>query len=171
MKDICDRYGISVNRASFAVCPFHTEKTPSLKIYKKDFHCFGCGAHGTVIDFVMQLHGIEFASAITRLNFDFQLGLPIGRQLSRREKNALRDAERAREREKRVKLLEERQARAELEKLIAMWQILDTAKTRLAPKDPDAELNPFFLDALHHKEYLEHLIDEKEEEMRRRYGR
>ena len=39
MRDILDRYGIHVNRSSFASCPFHTgDRTPSLKVYKKYFH-------------------------------------------------------------------------------------------------------------------------------------
>ena len=43
MRDILDRYGIHVNRSSFASCPFHTgDRTPSLKVYKSDFYCFAC---------------------------------------------------------------------------------------------------------------------------------
>ena len=44
MRDILARYGIQPNRAGFIQCPFHKgDREPSMKIYEKDFHCFGCG--------------------------------------------------------------------------------------------------------------------------------
>ena len=54
MKDILERYGLQKpNRAGFICCPFHKEKTASMKIYKRDFNCFGCGANGDIFTFVM----------------------------------------------------------------------------------------------------------------------
>lgn len=52
-----------------------------MKIYsgQRGFHCFGCGAHGSVIDFVMLLYDISFRQAILRINADFGLGLTGGR--------------------------------------------------------------------------------------------
>ena len=48
-----------------ACCPFHTEKTPSFHVYPDNsYHCFGCGAHGDVIDFVAGIEHIEPAEAI-----------------------------------------------------------------------------------------------------------
>ncbi|MGH7041090.1 MAG: CHC2 zinc finger domain-containing protein, partial [Acetobacteraceae bacterium] len=43
-----------------ACCPLHGEKTPSLYIYEDHYHCFGCGAHGDAISFVMQSEGAAF---------------------------------------------------------------------------------------------------------------
>ncbi len=40
-------------------CPFHGEKTPSFYVYDDGFHCFGCGAHGDAIGFVMRAQGVE----------------------------------------------------------------------------------------------------------------
>ena len=37
-----------------ACCPFHGEKTPSFYVYDDGYHCFGCGAHGNAIDFLMK---------------------------------------------------------------------------------------------------------------------
>lgn len=44
-----------------ALCPFHSEKTPSFSVVpdKGFYHCFGCGAHGDVLDFVAEIHGID----------------------------------------------------------------------------------------------------------------
>ena len=41
-------------------CPFHGEKTPSFYVYDDHFHCFGCGAHGDAITFVMRAEGASF---------------------------------------------------------------------------------------------------------------
>lgn len=78
MEDVARHYGYEVGRANFMRCPFHSgDRTASLKIYpgRGGFHCFGCGAHGSVIDFVMQAFGVNFQQAILRLNADFMLGL------------------------------------------------------------------------------------------------
>ena len=45
-----------------ACCPFHNEKTPSFTVSptKQFYHCFGCGAHGTAIGFLMEYSGLGF---------------------------------------------------------------------------------------------------------------
>ena len=50
-------------------CPFHEEKTPSFTVspQKQFYHCFGCGAHGTAIGFLMALDRLDFREAITEL--------------------------------------------------------------------------------------------------------
>ena len=52
-----------------ACCPFHTEKSPSFTVSptKQFYHCFGCGAHGTVIGFMMEYHGLGFIDAVKDL--------------------------------------------------------------------------------------------------------
>lgn len=52
-----------------ACCPFHDEKTPSFTVSprKQFYHCFGCGAHGSVIGFLMQYEGLEFLDAVEEL--------------------------------------------------------------------------------------------------------
>ena len=49
-----------------ACCPFHDEKTPSFTVSpnKQFYHCFGCGAHGTSIGFLMEFYHMEFGEAI-----------------------------------------------------------------------------------------------------------
>lgn len=56
-------------REFVACCPFHQEKTPSFTINEQKgfYHCFGCGAHGTIFDFVMQSEGVGFPEAVERL--------------------------------------------------------------------------------------------------------
>ena len=52
-----------------ACCPFHTEKTPSFTVSpgKQFYHCFGCGAHGSAIGFIMQYSGLGFVEAVEEL--------------------------------------------------------------------------------------------------------
>ena len=52
-----------------ACCPFHNEKTPSFTVSptKQFYHCFGCGAHGTAIGFLMEYSGLGFVEAIKEL--------------------------------------------------------------------------------------------------------
>ncbi len=75
MEQIVRFYGYEPTRAGFICCPFHNEKTPSLKLYGKRFYCFGCHRGGSGIDFVMELFGLDFRNALMRLDADFCLGL------------------------------------------------------------------------------------------------
>src|ERR1700732_5271381 len=63
-----------------ACCPFHNEKTPSFWVSpdKQFYHCFGCGAHGTVIGFLMQYEKMEFLEAVADLAQRAGLELPRG---------------------------------------------------------------------------------------------
>ena len=57
-------------------CPFHGEKTPSFYVYEDGFHCFGCGAHGDAITFVMRSDGASFIEAVERLSTEAGLEVP-----------------------------------------------------------------------------------------------
>lgn len=67
-----------------ACCPFHSEKTPSFTVssHKQFYHCFGCGAHGTAIGFLMEYDHLEFVEAIE--NLAQRLGLEVPREGDRR---------------------------------------------------------------------------------------
>lgn len=61
---------LEINRTGFAHCPFHTEKTPSLKVYKNQnrWYCFGaCGQGGDVIDMFMKINNCDFKTAVKKL--------------------------------------------------------------------------------------------------------
>jgi len=60
-----------------ALCPFHEEKTPSFIVHKGDthYHCFGCGAHGDAIAFLMSHLKMSFADAVQSLAERFQVSL------------------------------------------------------------------------------------------------
>ena len=65
-----------------ACCPFHQEKTPSFWVSptKQFYHCFGCGAHGTVLAFLMNFDRLPFVEAVEELAQ--RLGLEVPRDQS-----------------------------------------------------------------------------------------
>ena len=61
------------------LCPFHDEKTPSFHVYPDGhYHCFGCGAHGTTIGFLMDVDSLTFPEAVEALAD--MLGLEVPRE-------------------------------------------------------------------------------------------
>ncbi len=78
--DVVDRY-VPLKKAGAnyaACCPFHSEKTPSFTVSptKQFYHCFGCGAHGTAIGFLMEYAGKSFPDAVEELARDAGLEVP-----------------------------------------------------------------------------------------------
>jgi DNA primase len=61
-----------------ACCPFHNEKSPSFTVSptKQFYHCFGCGAHGTAIGFLMEFEHLEFVEAVEELAKRAGLSVP-----------------------------------------------------------------------------------------------
>ncbi|MDT3705651.1 MAG: DNA primase [Thiobacillus sp.] len=61
-----------------ACCPFHSEKTPSFTVSptKQFYHCFGCGAHGTALGFLMEYEHMSFPDAVAALAQDAGLAVP-----------------------------------------------------------------------------------------------
>ena len=78
--DVVERY-VPLKKAGanfVACCPFHNEKTPSFTVSqtKQFYHCFGCGAHGTAIGFVMEHVGLGYVDAIEELARSVGLEVP-----------------------------------------------------------------------------------------------
>lgn len=68
MADIAGMYGLYPNRSGFCRCPFHDgDRQASMKLYLKDFHCFGCGANGDIFTFVQMMDGLTFKEAYRQL--------------------------------------------------------------------------------------------------------
>ncbi len=78
--DVIERY-VPLKKAGanfVACCPFHNEKSPSFTVSqtKQFYHCFGCGAHGTAIGFVMEHAGLGYVDAIEELARNAGLEVP-----------------------------------------------------------------------------------------------
>ena len=72
-RQAAEMYGIRVSRNGMAVCPFHNDRNPSMKVDKR-FHCFACQADGDAVDFVSRLFGLPSREAAIKLADDF--GIP-----------------------------------------------------------------------------------------------
>lgn len=82
MREVVERYGYHPNRAGFISCPFHKEKTASMKIYKDSYNCFGCGANGDVFSFVMGMDNCDFKNAFKTLGGTYKQQNDYQRKLS-----------------------------------------------------------------------------------------
>jgi DNA primase len=132
---VAQSYGFQPNNAGFICCPFHNEKTPSLKLYKgtKGFSCYGCGTYGSVIDFVEKLFNLSFVEACRKINCDFNLCLPLDREPTLREQKKAREAIRARK--EKAKTIEETECKywSAMQTYVDAQRIID----ELAPNDYD----------------------------------
>jgi DNA primase len=73
MCEVVERYGLHPNRAGFISCPFHNgDRTPSMKIYKRDYHCHACGANGDIFSFVMGMEHCDFKTAFLMLGGEYE---------------------------------------------------------------------------------------------------
>lgn len=159
--DACQQYGIDLNSHGFARCPFHSEKTASFKAYPgvRGFHCFGCGASGSVIDLVMKLFDCSVGDACKRLNADFRLGLIREGNLSNAERIAQnREAWERRRREREI----ESQHQALIEEFNAEIKNLRLAQmllTATEPTDPDADFDDYFAIAVRETELARYRAD------------
>ena len=92
--DVVERY-VQLKKAGAnyqACCPFHSEKSPSFTVSpsKQFYHCFGCGAHGSAISFVMQYAGLGFIEAVEDLANS--LGMPVPREVGAHSQQKARQA-------------------------------------------------------------------------------
>src|SRR5207244_2240791 len=86
--DVVDRH-VKLKKAGSnfsACCPFHTEKTPSFTVSpsKQFYHCFGCGAHGNAIGFLMEYSGLAYPEAIRALAENVGMAVPETRSRDER---------------------------------------------------------------------------------------
>jgi hypothetical protein len=72
-REAAERYGVAVNHYGMALCPFHNDRHPSLYVADDHYHCFACGEHGDVIDFVSKLFHLSLYDAAQKLAADFHL--------------------------------------------------------------------------------------------------
>jgi len=81
--NIVDVVGVHVSlrkrgKTYVGLCPFHAEKTPSFTVSddRQAFYCFGCGAGGSVFDFLMRVRNLTFAEAAKELADRYGIRLP-----------------------------------------------------------------------------------------------
>lgn len=147
-RQAAESYGIHVNRHGFACCPFHHERTPSMKVDQR-YHCFGCSEDGDVIDFTAKLFGLDLKEAAEKLAADFGIDAPFEGSLI--EPAPVVKTDKA--------ALEERfndcwRLYCEYLHLLKRW------KEQYAPKITDEEWDDRFVEAAHRGDQVEYYLDE-----------
>ena len=148
-RQAAELYGVKVRRNNMASCPFHKDKTPSMKVDKR-FHCFGCGADGDVIDFVSRLYGISSLETAQKIASDFGISYDVKSAVTKPKKIICRktDAQIYAEAEQRCfRVL------SDYYHLLKKWEI------DYAPSIDDETWHPLFVEALQKKSHLEYLLD------------
>ena len=138
-----ERYGLPVRQGSMICCPFHDDRTPSLKLNEDYFYCFGCGAHGDVIALTAQLFDLPPAEAAKKLAADFGITEQKPSVLARL-KRSKSQAE-----------LESRSFRV----LGDYLHILQDWKAHCAPQSPEDAIDPRYVEACHMLERIENMLN------------
>lgn len=138
-----ERYGLPVRQGNMICCPFHDDRTPSLKLNEDYFYCFGCGAHGDVIALTAQLFDLPPAEAAKKLAADFGIAGQKPSILAR---------------------LQRGKSQAETERhcfrvLGDYLQILQDWKEHCAPQSPEDAIDPRYAEACHMLERIENMLD------------
>ena len=148
VRQAAEHYGLEVNRGNMVCCPFHNDRIPSMKLNEDYFYCFGCGAHGDVIDLVARLFGLSSYEAAQKLAQDFGIGPdkpPAAIALPKPERPLL-------------KAYRQEEARC-LRVLCDYLHLLESWKVRHAPKTPEDVLDDRFVEACQMLDYVEYLAD------------
>ena len=174
--DMMAHAGIQADRRGMAVCPFHGDRDASLKVYRdprRGWHCYGCHAGGDVIDFAMRLYDIGFREAVSRINEEFALGLPIGEPMTGAQRRAMR------EEIERAKQARQALQRREHEAENAYWSAYDAwlSNERVMQENAPrglSEPNAAYCEAIIRRDELEEALKDAEERWRirreERYG-
>lgn len=147
-RQAAEMYGIHVNRHGMAVCPFHNDRNPSMKVDKR-FHCFACQADGDAVDFVSRLFELSSKEAAMRLADDFGITYNIKRKPSIKPK--IREPTP----EQKLKHEEDRFYKV----LVDYFHHLKAWRRQYEPKQPEDEWHPLFVEALQKESYIEYLLD------------
>lgn len=149
-RQACQMYGIPINRSGFARCVAHNDTKPSMKVYdgNRGWYCFACNTGGDVISLVQLALGVDYKTAIARINDDFGLHLPLNRSLTASEKAAMEQ-----EAQKRKRLIAEIEAfKQKVEddywKAFDIWWGYEKNRLQYAPKDASEELHPLYVEAM-----------------------
>ena len=162
IAQVLEFYGVEVKRGNKALCPFHNDKNPSFAIYPEQntWHCFGCKAGGTVIDFVMAYCDLDALEAAKKLDTDFNLGL-FGYEPSQEELKKLPETRKQGQAYKGLADAFEAYMNQSFIILCNYYHLLMDRKAALAPKTPEEldGVSPLFVDACHQADYIGYLID------------
>ena len=138
-----ERYGLPIQQGNMISCPFHADRTPSMKLNEDYFYCFGCGASGDVIALTAQLFNLPPLEAAKKLAADFGIA---GQKPSILAK------------------LQRGKSQAEAERrcfrvLGDYLRILQDWKEHCAPQSPEDAIDPRYAEGCHMLERIGNMLD------------
>lgn len=142
-------YGFDVKRTGMMCCPFHDDRTPSMKVDKR-FHCFGCGEDGNVIDFTAKVFGLSPIEAAQKLAVDFNIPYEQPKKNKTKKKPIPKrkiNYEKYRKLEDRFFLI-----------LIQYRNRLDLWRELFAPEDEEQEWDELFCESLEKSDRIQYLL-------------
>lgn len=153
LRDVAEYYGLHINRAGFVNCPFHQERTASMKLYDDHFYCFGCHNSGDVITLVEKLFGLQPFDAAQKLQHDFGLAeVPYDYE---KEVGTYRERQRSLRKE-----LELKKWKAATYLLLTGYcSLLRKWKEEYAPKNFEEPFHPLFVESLQELSKMEYYCD------------
>ena len=165
MHELVRFYGFELKRGNRIPCHIHGGKNDNLGIKEEYCHCFKCGYNADVIKFVQDYFSLSFADAVSKINTDFSLGLPIGERIDKRRQTDMA-------RQSFLRKQEQKKKEGEHEKYLTVWLDahgelirLERQKTDYRPKSAREELHPKFIEALQGIEYAKYRLGCAEEEL------
>ena len=147
MPEMLEFYGFDIKKGRMK-CALHNGEDYNCGIKQDYIHCFVCGESADVISFVMKYFHLSFKEAITKLNNDFNLGLPIGEKLDRRKQIDLARKSFKAKQEREAKQNERNQLKNARETALDEWIKFDIQKTKYKPKTQNEDLHPLFVEAI-----------------------
>lgn len=158
--DVVALYGYKPDRGGYIGCPFHGEKTPSLRLHKSGWYCYGCHQGGSVIDFVMRHEDCTFVAAVKAIDRHMHLGLiddgPKSLQKAMQERQERQVWERARA--DRIAALEADIRHKDEEQ--SMWWVIYQSVFATPQEERTAQQ---WFDMAEAKAYCESIEDEKQQ--------
>ena len=143
IKEAAEHYGLKIGRGNMVCCPFHADRTPSMKLNEDYFYCFGCGATGDVIDLVARLFHLPPAEAAKRLAEDFGVAEQKPSVLARLKRGKTQmEAE-----------------RHSFRVLRDYFGILQDWKEHCAPQLPEDPIDPRYAEACHMLDRIGNMLD------------
>ena len=161
-RQVAERYGLKVNRNGMACCPFHNDKHPSMKI-DRNYYCFACGAKGDAVNYVVALFGLSQLEAAKKINEDFSLGIPLGKQeVGRKRKPEVRKKEKIPTKEERIQFVQKKidgWAKDAANVLLRYLRWIVFWKEFYKPESTEEEWHPLFAEALQNESKISYLVD------------
>ena len=148
MRQAAEHYGLKIGQGNMVCCPFHADRTPSMKLNEDYFYCFGCGTSGDVIDLVAKLFNLSSYDAAKKLAYDFGIDpdKPPAAAALRKPKYPLAKAFQREE-------LHCQRVLCDYLHLLERW------KVQCAPKTPEDTIDDCFVEACQMLDYIEDLAD------------